>query len=291
MIIKKIYPIGYCNGVCKALTEIRKLKKSSNKKIYLLGNLVHNEYTMQKLLRNNITIFDVFPKDYKKIIENFKDENGIVILSAHGHNVNINNLLTGKNIEYKDTTCDIVLENYNKIINILNGSKNNIIFFICKKNHPESSIFENIENVYCLDIDEKTYPKQLNDKQIYIFCQTTLNRKMYLDFATEIKNHFKNSKIIDSTCKYLNLREEKIYNLDDSYTKILVIGSNTSSNSKTLFELAKHYKKNMEVLFINNGEQISKDMFSNNDKIAVFSGTSTSIEEIDIIIDKIKSFF
>ena len=142
-----------------------------------------------------------------------------------------------------------------------------------------------------MDIDEKKYPKQLNDKQIYIFFLLILNKKMYLEFATEIKTYYKNSKIIDSTCKYLNLREEKIYNLDDSYTKILVIGSNTSSNSKTLFELAKYYKKNIKVLFINDEKQISKDMFSNNDKIAVFSGTSTSIEEIDIIINKIKSFF
>ena len=77
MKIEVFEPSGFCSGVKRALHQLETIKlENPDKQIILLGNLIHNEYTINKLKEQGITIllryFDNFEMRIKKFDKNKK---------------------------------------------------------------------------------------------------------------------------------------------------------------------------------------------------------------------------
>lgn len=290
MKITKINPIGYCYGVKKALKQVISINKITNKNIKLLGNLVHNEYTIKNILPNNIKCLNVEPNQYFNNLKN-SNKNDLIIFSAHGHNLELNAFLDEKKTEYIDTTCPIVIKNYNDVLNTLKNDE--IVFYIGKKNHPEISMFNNLENFYFIDIKDPVIPQIKSNTIINIFGQTTISLDSFNNITSKIKKLYTKIKINNSLCPMVYEREKKLIDvLNNNYTKILIIGSKTSSNTNTLYNIAiKNNLNKKKIYLITSKNDIKKEFFNNNDNIAILSGTSTSEEEINIIINKLNSLF
>ena len=63
MIINKVEPQGFCNGVKYALRLVEKaiLDPTVDKPIYLLGNLIHNHFVMDELKSKGVKIINNKP--------------------------------------------------------------------------------------------------------------------------------------------------------------------------------------------------------------------------------------
>ena len=96
---------GFCFGVKRAVDGTLEEAKKSNKKIYCLGELVHNRTVVEKLIDNNITIIND--------INEIQDKNSKLIIRAHGIDKNIYNKINKKNIEVIDLTCPFVSKIHN----------------------------------------------------------------------------------------------------------------------------------------------------------------------------------
>lgn len=251
---------GFCFGVKRAV-EIA--EKESN--AYLLGELIHNNYVLQKLADNGM-----------KIAKNIDElpENCACVIRAHGEKKEIYKKLADKNIKCIDATCPKV-KNIHKIVEEnFNLGKNIVIFG--KKDHPEVQGI----NGYCeneaIIIDNENFDFPPN---ACLVSQTTMG----IENWEKLKKTTKDDTIIYNTiCSATEGRQIAAKRQAQSSDAMLVIGSNSSSNTKRLYEICKATCEN--TFLIENASELPMEKLSKFQEVGITAGASTPLEIIQEVI-------
>jgi len=293
-----IKPFGYCFGVKKALNDVINLRNNNPiSKIFLLGDIVHNENIKNRLTEKNIQTLNL---NHLEILSYIKEvdltQNDFVVLSAHGHYLDLENYLLNQNIKYLDTTCPIIRSINEKLMKT-DFSKKNVVY-IGKKDHIEciiSNKFINNKNTLIIDdlkkINLLDYFKDISYEFIFIN-QSTISIDFLENYLNKNYNKIK-FKIINNFCPEIKNRFLKIKESYKNNDTIIIFGDKKSSNANSLYNYAKHiYKKNY--FFINSTSEfeelikifnLNKNQYNN---IALISSTSmdeTILEQIKNIIN------
>lgn len=285
MKIEILEPSGYCSGVNRAIElAISARKENPLKRICVLGKLVHNNDALQELSKMNIETLD----NDMSVVDSLSDDT-IVILTAHGHDKNIENILNKKNIKFIDATCPFVKQALRIITNAINTKKE--VIYIGKKNHPEANAALSISNkVHLIDINEKFDPSITNDKNPLVISQTTFSDLEVNALNNEIKSNIPNATIHNGVCNASTSRQKALLSLPKDVELIYVVGGKNSNNTKTLFNLAKKNFPNAKVLMIENKNEINKKDLIGLNYIAISSGASTPssiISDIKLYIESL----
>lgn len=265
-------PYGYCAGVDRAINIALKTKQDyKDKKIVILGMLVHNQDALNELADKGI--LTIYHKD-KTLLE-LCDEipsNSVVILTAHGHSDDIEQKLDEKNIKYIDATCPFVTATFNKIKKVT--EKSHEVLYIGKANHPESNAALSISKlVHLVDISNPTF--DVKDDSPLIINQTTFSQSEISEIDSQIKNKYPGAEVFPSVCKASTDRQNAILNLPKNIQLIYVVGGKNSNNTKTLANLARKTFPDCKVIEIQNKFDINKKDLIGLSCIAICSGAST----------------
>ena len=100
--------MGFCFGVSGAIEtchNVIKEEENKNKRIFILGMLVHNQYVVDKLKDEGFLIVEE-----EEILKQKDDltENDIVIVRAHGTLKKIYNILSEKRVKVYDSPMNII---------------------------------------------------------------------------------------------------------------------------------------------------------------------------------------
>ena len=121
MEVISLLPHGFCLGVVKAIDLALKVaKENPDRKIGVLGMIVHNSYVVDTLKKHGIISYEYSFNNVFEVIDRIDAD--IVILTAHGTRLDIVNRLKERGIEVKDATCSYVFNTYKLIVDEL---KNN----------------------------------------------------------------------------------------------------------------------------------------------------------------------
>lgn len=284
--INIIEPIGFCNGVKNAISKVYEIKKQyADKKILILGQLVHNDLVINQLEKNNIKILDIKPSEFENALNNI-DSNTILIFSAHGHDEKLNKICEDKKITFFDTTCPIVNSIENKAKEILKN-ENNIIIYIGKKDHPETESMLKLSNKVVFYDNFSRNLVDFYNKNIYVMNQSTICGRKLDVFYYAIKSKINNPIFIKTSCIWVEKRLKISSIINNSQTTLnLVLGSNKSSNTMELYNNIKDLGFN--VLLIDSIKKLNDVELNNYKDINIMSGTSTSIEFINDVINYLK---
>ena len=274
---------GFCYGVKRAVDGAKE-ELNNNKKIYCLGEIVHNKQVVEDLEKDGI-IF----------INNIEEAKGKTIIRAHKKNKKIYIKAKELNIELLDFTCPNVL----KIHKITDEySKNGYYIFLCgSKKHPENigttshcgnnySIIEKEEDILkaieCL--------KKSKIQKLLLISQTTYSMEKFYNIGEIIKNYLeKNIEIVikNTICRATELRQKETDEISKKVDYMIIIGGANSSNTKKLFDIAKKNCKNC--ICIETAKELISHNFIKYNKIGIMAGASTpkkSIEKICEILRK-----
>lgn len=281
MRVEKIQPIGLCGGVINAINIAKETKKKfSDKNIYIFGMLVHNEHITSDLKKMGIETIFFSHKDAFNILNNFTN-NDIIIFSAHGHPKNYETILKNKGITYIDATC-------NRISNMIDVIKNftGDIIFIGNKKHAETIACSSFnKNVYIYDPKENFDFDCIKNHNVLVLNQTTLSSLDIVNIHKTIKEKIPNALIYNKICDVVSVRQNNIFKLPDACDLIIIVGSQTSSNTTKLYELAKYVHKQKDVFLIDNVSDIKTLQLSHYNYAILLSGTSTPIYIVNQIED------
>ncbi len=271
---------GFCYGVKRAVDGA--LSTKSDKKVYCLGELVHNKQVVEKVKNNNIEIIETLDE---------AEDNSIVIIRAHGVEESIYREASKRNIEIIDYTCPFV----NKIHEICKSYRDNnyYIFVVGINDHPET-----IGNIsYCGDnyslitgmdrIDEAitTYNNSELNKSMVIF-QTTYNTIIANEIIEYLKENVIGELVVNNTiCASTELKQNEVKEISKNVDMMIIIGGKNSSNTNKLYDIAKLNCNN--TIKIETKEDL-KDIVIKENKIGIISGASTPKEIVDDVIDYIK---
>lgn len=276
---------GFCYGVKRsiqiALDTIN--SNSENKEIHLLGRLVHNQTITDYLSDLNINIH----KEKTRLEMVNSISSGIVISTAHGIGKDVYKRINEKELEFIDATCPNVKYVYNLIKNKLNENYN--IFYICNKLHPEAEAVKSFSNkVYLLDNGDEI-PRNITDK-ILVVNQTTVNADVIKNITNKILDIYPNVEILDTLCKETIYRQNELNDIlsKNNNVYVIIVGDKKSHNTNSLYEIAIKYTNNVIYILDDSDKELNKVINSNLNTIVIASGTSTPIEIVNKIINKIK---
>ena len=286
MKIEILEPFGYCAGVERAMKMALEVKKAhQDKKVVVLGMLVHNADALNELSKAGITtIFD----ENKSLVELIDkvDNNAIVILTAHGHSLAVEEELNRRNIEFIDATCPFVTLTENVIKKAV--SENRDVLYLGKKNHPEANAALSISNKVHL-IEPKNVRLEEKYTNPLVISQTTFSESEIAQTISFIKDALKEVSVSESICQASTLRQNALKNLSKDVELIYVVGGKNSNNTKTLFEIASSTHPKAKVLMIENANDINKKDLLGLNYVAISSGASTPREITLEVENKIKS--
>lgn len=270
---------GMCEGVNYAVKKAKEIVKE-NKKIYCLGELVHNSQVISELEKDGmITVQDIeeIPNDSK------------VIFRTHGVPKEIYEKANKKGLEIYDLTCGNVRAIHMKVEK---EKRKSFIIIVGNANHPEvigikgfaganSYVIEDADEILDAYIEyEKT-----KMEYVYVVSQTTFSSKKFDTIANELKENFAETiVIVDKTiCSATDKRQDETREISKKATNTVIIGGKNSSNTQKLLEIAKENCK--KVYFAQTQKDLKEIDFANEEKVGIMAGASTPKEVVDDIIE------
>lgn len=275
---------GFCFGVSRSIEVVSKVLENSQTKkpIYLLGNLVHNKHVNDFFLEKGVIILDGCTR--LKMLDSI--ESGTVIITAHGASQKVFEKAKEKGLNVVDATCPYVTKTVDVIKeHVEKGYK---LAYIGKLNHPEvEAICDDVMDTIVIE-ENKEIPALSNGKYI-VAHQTTLSDYDVRHTLDKITKQYPNVFLLKQICVFPEKRQQEINNYVFPKEKniAIVVGDLKSNNATKLKELLLR-KEMGEVVMLNEVEDLDKIKFNKYDNVYIASGTSTPIDLVDKIYNKLE---
>ena len=274
-------PRGFCAGVDRAIEIVKKTLGKFGPPVYVRHEIVHNTQVVENLKK----LGAIFVEELNEI----KDLSRPVIFSAHGVPKSVPKEASNKKMFYVDATCPLVTkvhreaERHNK-----NGYK---IILIGHKGHPEViGTMGQIpkQNIVLIETIEDAKNLKLEGSIAYV-TQTTLSVDDTKDIIEVLEKKFPGIKapIKEDICYATTNRQNAVKKIAPQCDMFLVIGSDNSSNSKRLVEVAKKAGCNKTQLVDFKKELPVKEIVEC-DTIGLTSGASAPEKLVQDFITEIK---
>ncbi|WP_339030503.1 4-hydroxy-3-methylbut-2-enyl diphosphate reductase [Spiroplasma endosymbiont of Cantharis nigra] len=275
MKVLKVTPRGFCLGVVISIKMAKDTVKAyPDKKIYMIGLLVHNKIIVNELEELGIIAIDDWKKSRLDIIKTIP-KGSVVIFSAHGTDLKVLKVAEEQGLIIVDTKCEWVLETENIIKKYLNLGFD--IVFIGKHSHPETIALTSLDNkkIHLVTNTQEVENLNISNKDIFITNQTTLSIIDTDLIYKKIKEKYENAIFKNDICEATLVRQQAILDLNPKEVDLLyVVGDERSNNTMKLVELASD--KGIKSIRINRKEDIKINDLENIDTVAVTAGASTS---------------
>ena len=274
---------GFCFGVKRAIDSVYDLLDKNAKEIYSIGPLIHNELVTGDLKDRGLIEINSF-EDLSKL------RNKKVIIRTHGIEKEHYELLKKNGNEIIDLTCPFVSKIHSLVKDY--SEKGYKIIVIGDKDHPEvkgivSYASDDIFVVNCEE-DIKHLNIDKNDK-VFIVFQTTTNASNAQKLVDILRDLFYNNSLVNTICNATQNRQEEVKKLSKICDVVLIIGSDTSSNTRKLYEISKMFCKSTYLL--TNAQDTKNIKIKKNAKVGVSAGASTPKYLIEEILNNVRNEF
>lgn len=227
---------GFCPGVVRAERGLFALaEKEKQKKIYVVGKLIHNA--------KYITYIE--EKGIKTIAnENELPNDCVAVIRTHGIDRRIEKNIRDK-VEVVDLTCGKVKQVQQKIAEY--SERGFRIVIAGKADHPEvQGLRSYADDVVVIEnndqLEKFLFTFKENKKNILVVSQTTGSRKLFEYVSALTRELFSHENIVDvydSICSVTSIREEEALVLQKNTDITFVIGDHESANANKVFDILK----------------------------------------------------
>ena len=277
-------PRGFCAGVYMAIDVVDQLLDVvDGDDIYVYHAIVHNKHVVQRFEDRGVTFIesiDAVPKG------------SIVVFSAHGVSPLVRDQAKERQLTAIDATCPLVTKVHAEAIRyarrgwqiILIGHREHQEIIGTYGEAPQAiQILESVDGIDDLNIKDPS-------KVVYL-TQTTLS----LDDANLMINALKkaypeiNSPPSEDVCYATTNRQWAVRQLAHDCDLVLVVGSQNSSNSLRLTEIAMAVGTN--AVLIDDVTELTNEMLAGVDRVLVTAGASAPEDLVQgLVLHLVKNF-
>ncbi|MCX5710265.1 MAG: 4-hydroxy-3-methylbut-2-enyl diphosphate reductase [Candidatus Omnitrophica bacterium] len=254
---------GFCFGVNRAIDIALKSAKSGEK-VYMLGDIVHNEDVVKLIERSGI-------KKTRKL------GNGCgkaLLIRAHG--TSLKTLRKAKQLGYDiiDATCPMV-KDIHKIARKLEDSGYKMIVIGDKLHDEVLGIIGQLKSKALVIDTHRNLPlariKKIRKAAIVV--QSTQNMENVLRIVAALKKIIPKLKFCNTICRPTRIKQEEVKILPRENDAIVIIGSKTSANTKRLYEISRAI--NPKTYWVNSKDGLNPRWFKGLNSVGVTAGAST----------------
>jgi 4-hydroxy-3-methylbut-2-en-1-yl diphosphate reductase len=254
---------GFCFGVVSAINQAEKALEM-HKKIYCLGEIVHNEQEIKRL--ESIGMQTITRNELQNL------HNEVILFRAHGEPPSSYEMAIQNGNIIVDASCPIILKLQERIKKSYEQGEN--IYIFGKHHHPEIIgltgqineeviVFENVEELNLAQMPEK----------FTLYSQTTRSLEEFQQVVNFFIKAGKDVKVKDTVCRNVSNRQEELIRFSNSFKKILFVAGKSSSNGKVLYNVVK--KANPDCYFVGKTSDLKSEWFQADDTVGICGATST----------------
>jgi len=260
-------PRGYCAGVDRAVITVEKALALYGAPVYVRKQIVHNVHVVTSLEAKGA----IFVDETDQV-----PEGKTVVFSAHGVSPMVHEEAAARNLKTIDATCPLVTKVHHEVRRF--ATEDAEILLIGHHGHEEveGTAGEAPDKVRIVDgLEGARTIQPTPGKNLIWLSQTTLSVDETMETVAILKERFPDIQAppSDDICYATQNRQEAIKVIAPQADLVIVVGSQNSSNSVRLAEVALEYGAKASHL-IDYAEEIQDHWFSGVETIGVTSGAS-----------------
>ncbi len=260
-------PRGYCAGVDRAVVTVEKALALYGAPVYVRKQIVHNVHVVTSLEAKGA----IFVDETDQI-----PEGQTVVFSAHGVSPMVHEEAAARNLKTIDATCPLVTKVHHEVRRF--ATEDSEILLIGHHGHEEveGTAGEAPDRVRIVDgLEGARTIEPTPGKNLVWLSQTTLSVDETMETVAILKERFPGIQAppSDDICYATQNRQEAIKVIAPQADLVIVVGSQNSSNSVRLAEVALEYGAKASHL-IDYAEEIQDHWFTDVETIGVTSGAS-----------------
>jgi len=259
-------PRGFCAGVNMAIESLDLALQAFGPPVYVYHEIVHNRFIVSQFRDRGV----VFVNDLHEV-----PEGAHLLFSAHGVSPEIRDLARKRRLRALDATCPLVTKVHLEAVRF--SKEGYTIILIGHKDHDEVIgttgeardailLVETADDVDRLDLSP--------DAKVAYLTQTTLSVDDARRIIERLRERFPQlaGPRKEDICYATQNRQEAVRVLSQDADVVLVLGSQNSSNSQRLKELA--VERGVPAYLIDGAADIRPEWFQGDETVLVTAGAS-----------------
>ncbi len=274
-------PRGFCAGVERAIEIVERALKIYGAPIYVRHEVVHNRYVVEDLRAKGA----VFVEELDEI-----PAGATVIFSAHGVAKTVRDEADERGLKVFDATCPLVTKVHVEVAKMHQAGRE--IVMIGHRGHPEVEgttgqvksgmhLVEDVADVANLQIADA-------ERLAYV-TQTTLSSDDAASIVAALRTRF--PAIVgpkkDDICYATQNRQDAVKLLAPQCEVVIVVGSQNSSNSNRLREVAQNL--GVPAYLVDGAQEIDPAWIAGRLRVGVTAGASAPDVLVAQVVDRLKA--
>jgi 4-hydroxy-3-methylbut-2-en-1-yl diphosphate reductase len=270
-------PRGYCAGVDRAVQTVEMAIERYGTPVYVRKQIVHNLHVVRSLEKRGAVFVD----------ENADIPPGsVVVFSAHGIAPDVRDEAEQRGLQVIDATCPLVTKVHNEARRF--AAQDYDILLIGHEGHEEviGTTGEAPTRVRLVDGPEHAGSVDVRDPaKVVWLSQTTLSVDETTDTVAALRERFPTliDPPSDDICYATQNRQLAVKDIASQADLVLVVGSQNSSNSVRLVEVAKDSGAAAAYL-VDDASEISEGWLDGVSTVGLTSGASAPEELVDGVL-------
>jgi 4-hydroxy-3-methylbut-2-enyl diphosphate reductase len=273
-------PRGYCAGVDRAVQTVERALELHGAPVYVRKEIVHNKHVVEKLRERGAVFVDE--------LDDTIPEGAITVFSAHGVSPAVHAEAERRGLETIDATCPLVTKVHREAVKFAADGYTIVLIGHSGHEEVEGTMGEAPDHIVLVETEADVDALEVSDpdKVAYI-SQTTLSVDETRAIIARLRERFPNitGPRTDDICYATTNRQAAVKQMAEQCDLVLVIGSQNSSNSQRLVEVAREYGADSHL--IDNAGQVREEWLEGKRVVGISSGASAPEE----LVDRLVGFF
>ncbi len=274
-------PRGFCAGVERAIGVVNMALELYGAPVYVRKEIVHNKHVIEELAAKGA----VFVEELSEV-----PEGAVVIFSAHGVAPEVRTDALEKRLKVIDATCPLVTKVHLEAIRF--ASERRSVVLVGHAGHDEiiGTMGEVPGRIHLVGSAKEAQQVQVSDpERVALATQTTLGVDDTREIIEVLRRRF--PKIVapstDDICYATQNRQDAVKALARAAQLVLVIGSDNSSNSRRLREVAE--STGARAYLIEDASKIDPAWLEDVERVAITAGASAPEYLVQEVLDYFRS--
>ena len=276
-------PRGFCAGVNMAVDSLNLTLQHYGAPVYVYHEIVHNQF-----------VVDMFKEKGAVFVDSVDEvpEGSVLMFSAHGVSPEIRQAAKSRNLTALDATCPLVTKVHLEAIKY--AKKGYTIFLIGHEGHDEviGTMGEAPEAIILVeDVEDVAKLEVADESKLALLTQTTLSVDDANRIISKLRQRFPEveSPPKGDICYATQNRQDAVKTLAPQADVVVVLGSQNSSNSARLRELAADHGK--RAFLVDGPADLDDGDFNEADTVLITAGASAPESVVQDTIEWLKSNF
>jgi 4-hydroxy-3-methylbut-2-enyl diphosphate reductase len=272
-------PRGYCAGVDRAVQTVEHALDLYGAPVYVRKEIVHNKHVVEKLRERGAIFVDQ---------ETEVPEGATVVFSAHGVAPSVHRNAERRQLHAIDATCPLVTKVHVEAKKFAAEGYTIILIGHAGHEEVEGTMGEAPDSIVLIETEEEVDDLDVPDPdRVAYISQTTLSVDETRNIINRLRARFPSivGPRTDDICYATTNRQAAVKRMAAECDLVLVIGSQNSSNSKRLVEVARDY--GAEAHLIDHEGQVQEEWLDGKRVVGISSGASAPED----LVQRLVGFF